>query len=67
MATIPFIQARFFSAEQTSDLLEKRFIKHLRLIRCGLVAKSRAGNELPQEDVDTLREVDVPRRADGLW
>ena len=39
MATIPFIQCKIFPVEQTADYLEKRFIKHLRLLRSGLVGQ----------------------------
>ncbi|MBU2961132.1 AAA family ATPase, partial [Citreicella sp. C3M06] len=39
MATIPFIQCKIFPVEQTADYLEKRFIKHLRLLRSGQVGQ----------------------------
>lgn len=39
MATIPIIQCKIFPVEQTADYLEKRFIKHLRLLRSGQVGQ----------------------------
>lgn len=59
MATIPFIHGMFFPANETVDYLEKRFLKHLRLLRCGLVAQSRSGDELPEDDTDELLETRI--------
>lgn len=59
MATIPFIHSVFFPSNQTADQLEQRFTKHLRLLRCGLVALSRSGVEMPEADTNELLEIRI--------
>lgn len=59
MATIPFIQSKFFPAGQTADHLEKRFIKHLRLLRSGLVGRSRNGADLTEADNVAVLETGI--------
>lgn len=60
MPLIPFIDVRFFPPEETRERLEKRFIRHLRLLRCGLLAAFRSGNHsLPEGDTDKLLSVEI--------
>ena len=74
MATIPFIQGKIFPAEQTEDYLEKRFIKHLRLLRCGLGDQSQHDVELLEVDnqeslktrITHLDRIRVQRRVKKL-
>jgi len=60
MPLISFIDVRFFPPEETRERLEKRFTRHLRLLRCGLVAALRSGKQqLPEGDAEKLLSVDI--------
>lgn len=61
MATIPIICNKFFPIEQTEEFLEMRFIKHLRLLRCGLVGKSRYGAELTEANIVALQNTTIQK------
>jgi len=55
MATIPIICNKFFPEEQTEEFLEMRFIKDLRLLRCGFFGQSRYGAELIEANISALQ------------